>query len=183
MNRAASRHAARAAPAAIVLALAALGCAKSAPPDVGTSTAPGPSGAAGVVPVDHLAPDELVEGTQKAFGVPLPRGLEVQESFPDVVHASGEMSVHALVTYFRARLQGGSVREGERSATFEHVTAAGAPPDTELMVHVAVAPGHTLVDVAATPIRHVTPAPDEASRWRAVGLTPQGKVLDKTHLE
>ncbi|HEY6462135.1 MAG TPA: hypothetical protein VIY73_18340 [Polyangiaceae bacterium] len=168
---------------AVGLALAVAGCAKDAPPDVQASGLPGAPGASSALPADHLAPDELVEGTQKAFGVPLPRGLEIQESFPDVVHATGEMPVHALVTYFRARLQGGSVREGERSATFEHVTAPGAPRDTELMVHVAVAPGHTLVDVAATPIRHLTPAPDEASRWRAVGLTPDGKVLDKTHLE
>jgi hypothetical protein len=164
--------------------LAALGlaaCSKDTAP-AAQQTAPAPP-APSVVPLDHLGPDELVEGTEKAFGVTLPRGLRVDGRFPDVIHTSGTMTVHSLVLYFRPRFQGGSVREGERSATFEHVTAPGSPPDTELMLHVSVVPGRTLVDVAATPLVHASAFPDQASRWRAEGLTPDGKILDKTHLE
>ena len=59
----------------------------------------------------------------------LPRGLTVEQRFPDTVYATGTMTVHALTLYFR-RLQGGSLRESEKVATFERVTVAGLPAYT-----------------------------------------------------
>ena len=171
----------RTAAAGLVVAGLLSGCARHSAP---AEDAPAPPLAAvpSALPADHLAPDELVEGKERAFGVALPRGLAIEQSFVDVVHASGPMTIHALVTYFRPRLKGGSLREGEKSATFEHVTASGSPPDTELSIHFSVFPGKTLVDITATP-QHAGPTlPDNESRWREVGLSPTGKILDPTHL-
>ncbi|HEY8088437.1 MAG TPA: hypothetical protein VIF09_11345, partial [Polyangiaceae bacterium] len=158
-------------------------CSKDAPPsgDVPATIA---SIAPSTVPADHLAPGELVEGKEVAFGVVLPRGLSVDERFVDVVHASGPLSVHSLVAYFRPRLTGGAFREGERSATFEHVSAPGAPADTELTLHVSVGPGKTLVDVTATPIHHAPQlgAMSDEERWKQQGLSPNGRVLDPQHM-
>jgi hypothetical protein len=139
-------------------------------------------GSARALPADHLASDELVEGKEQAFGVILPRGLTVDERHIEVVKATGTMNAHALVKYFQAHLIGGSLREGERSATFEHVRASGTPPDTDLAIHIATFVQKTTVDVSATPIVAAPVLPDEESRWREVGLTPEGKVLDPTHL-
>jgi hypothetical protein len=164
------------------LALAGSGCSK---PSVASGDAPAsrldtpPS----TPPTDHLGPTELLEGTDRVFGVPLPRALAVEKRYPDFVYATGPMTVHALVLYFRPRLQGGSLRESEKVATFEHVTAPGLPPYTELLIHLAMTPGQTSVEMSSTTHPPAPVLPDEAARWRQVGLTPNGKILDPTHLD
>jgi hypothetical protein len=140
------------------------------------------SPAASAAPSDHLAPGELREGSQRAFGVALPSALRVKGSFVDVVYAGGPASVHALVQYFRARLEDGTMREGPAAATFEHVKVRGKP-GLELLVHIANG-----ADGASVEIRDSTPPPapalpDEPSRWRQVGLTPQGRLADPSHLD
>jgi hypothetical protein len=144
----------------------------NAPPTPQTSAAP----------VDHLAPDELVEGPEQAFGIVLPRALELKAKFVKVVYAKGSPSVHALAKYFRARLEGGSMREGPAAATFEHARVRGKP-GVELLVRVTSG-----IEGASVEIRDSTPPPvpalpDEPARWRQVGLTPQGRLADPTHLE
>jgi hypothetical protein len=135
-----------------------------------------------VAPTDHLGADELLEGSQQAFGILLPRALQVKGSFVDVVYATGHASVHALAQYFGARLQDGSMREGAYAATFEHVRVPGKP-DVELFIRIG-----TVREGASVEIRNSTPPnlllpPDEAARWRQVGLTPHGRLADPAHLD
>jgi hypothetical protein len=158
------------------------GCARD-PSSSGDLPAP-PAAAVGAsaVPADHLGPDELVEGKEQAFGIVLPRGLQVDERFVDTIHASGPVSVRALARYFRPRLTGGFLREGERSATFDGATAPGSPPDSLLTVHLEVQPGRTRVDITATKQHPLAVMPDDDSRWKAEGLSPNGRVLDPMHM-
>jgi hypothetical protein len=168
----------------IGLALLAAACGRGAPqrgdgqsPD---TTPAGPGGSA--TPTDHLAPGELAEGPERAFGIALPRDLQIKRSFVDVVYARGPVSVHSLVRYFAARLDGGSAHEAIDGATFEHVRAHGKPGE-ELLIQIS-----SVFDGAGVEIHTVTrpPAPnlpDEAARWRQVGLTPDGKLTDPTHLD
>jgi hypothetical protein len=135
-----------------------------------------------VLPADHLAPGELLEGTEQAFGITLPRGMHVDDTFAKVVYASGPMGLKPLVDYLRAHLQGGDLSEGEWSATFNHVYAPGRS-DPLLSVHIG-----TARDVVRVEFRDVTPPdlpslPDDAARYRRAGLTPSGRVLDPTHLD
>jgi hypothetical protein len=163
----------------------ATACRGSSPP--GDSPSTGASGAAAsagptAVPVDHLAPGELLEGSAQAFGITLPQGVRVDEAFVKVVYASGPLPVHPLVQYFRSRLRGGDVREGESSATFDHVTAP-SDADRPLSIHIAEVHRGALIEV-----RDATPAPapnlpDEAARWKNVGLTPNGRLADPAHFE
>lgn len=137
---------------------------------------------ASAAPVDHLAPGELLEGTDKAFDVTLPRGMRIDGTFADLIMASGQMAVHPLAAYFRAHLENGDLREGDTSATFDHVTAPGKP-ERPLSVHIAKAGDGVHVD-----IRDVTPVvlpqlPDDTARLKRVGLTPNGRLLDPTHLD
>jgi hypothetical protein len=169
----------------VVLAVAAMttACGKAArvsEPAEATTASTAPVFAA--PPADHLADGELQEGAARAFGVPLPRTLDVNASFVDVVYASGPMSVDALVRYFRARLQDGSLRAGPTVATFEHVKVRGQP-GMDLLVKIAAAPGGVTVQ-----LRDATPPPapnlpDEPARWRQVGLTPDGRLADPAHLD
>jgi hypothetical protein len=131
---------------------------------------------------DHLAPGELLEGTDKAFDVTLPRGLHVDGRFADVVLASGPLAVHPLVAYFRAHLQNGGLSEGAASATFDHVTAPDKP-ERPLSVHIQKAGDGAHVDIRDMTPPKAPPLPDEAARWKQVGLTPNGRLLDPTHLD
>ena len=149
-----------------------------------TTPAPSPEDTAPAAPaaVDHLADGELLEGSERAFDVPLPRNLRVDGAFVDAVYASGPVPLHPLVQYFRARLRGGELREGEASATFDRAHAAGKP-GRSLNIHVI-----TSTEGVRVEIRDLTPPvlpelPNEAARWQRVGLTPDGHLADPQHIE
>ena len=142
---------------------------------------PAPSASATIAP-DRLAPGELVEGRKKALGVFLPRDVHEDASFADLVYASGPVGVHPLVEYFRARLIDGSLREGPEAATFEHVHVPDAP-GKDLRVHIVLRPGGCRVELRDTTSAPVPVLPDNDARWRQVGLTPQGRLADPTHLD
>ena len=171
---------------AAVLALVALygGCKRPAPAsDAPPEQASAPIAAApDPTPVDHLAPGELLEGPVRAFGLPLPRATAVKGAFVDVTYASGPVSVHALAQYFRTRLRGGRLHERVDEATFEHATVPGNP-GVELRVHILAAADGSTVEIRDSTPPAAPSLPDEPSRWRQVGLTPQGRLADPTHLE
>jgi hypothetical protein len=135
-----------------------------------------------VLPADHLAPGELLEGTEQAFGVTLPEGMHVDDTFATVIYASGPMTLKPLVDYFRGHLQGGDLSAGEWSATFEHVFAPGKsePP---LSVHIGTARDVVRVEIRDETPPELPPLPDDPARYRRAGLTPTGRVLDPTHLD
>jgi hypothetical protein len=146
---------------------------------------PGASGVpvkAPALPADHLAPGELLEGTQEAYAIKLPQMVKVDASFSKETDASGPVVLHAMVDYLRARVTGGELREGADSATFEHVTAPGHA-EPELSIHlVKFRDVVRIVFTDTTPV--VQPAlPDDAARFKRAGLTPGGKILDPTHLD
>jgi hypothetical protein len=136
-------------------------------------------------PADHLAPGELVEGTQEAFGVTLPRVVVVDESFVDAVYASGPATLDSLVPYFRARLEGGTAHRGPTTATFEHTRVRGKADKAavDVLVRVTSAPGGASVEIRNTTPPPAPVLPDQAARWRQVGLTPEGRIADPSHLD
>jgi hypothetical protein len=176
---------------ACIAALSALvaltpGCRRPVPSDDGhTVPAEGTaeiSPAPSATPVDRLAPDELLSGSEQAFGIVLPRAVTVKGRFVDVVYADASASVHALAQYFRPRLHDGSMREGPAAAAFEHVKVRGQP-GLELDVHIVSAPQGASVEIRDATPQPPPALPDEPSRWRQVGLTPNGHLLDPTHLD
>jgi hypothetical protein len=131
--------------------------------------------------VDHLAPGELVEGTKVAMGIKLPRDIFLEEAFDNVAYARGLVPVHPLVLYFRARVRDGSLREGELSATFEHVHAPSRP-DRELSIHMGTTVGGVRVEIRDTTPPVASNLPNDEARLRQVGLRPDGRWLDPKHL-
>jgi len=169
------------------LALAVLvvmaSCGKPEPSSDGpASSGQAVAAATASTPADHLAPGELVEGTQQAFGLTLPRGVTVDTRLPNVVNASGPVAIKPLVTYLRERLEGGSVSSEELATRFVHVKPRGQPGPV-LDLYIAPTLGKTLLQVSTEPEVAPSTLPDEPSRWRAVGLTPDGKLLDPTRTE
>jgi hypothetical protein len=116
-----------------------------------------------------------------ALGVKLPRDLHLEEAFNDLAYARGAVPLHSLVQYFRARLRDGNLHEGEEAATFDHVHAPGRP-DRELSVHIAATAGAMRVELRDTTMPVTSSLPNDEARFRQVGLTPDGRWLDPTHL-
>jgi hypothetical protein len=154
----------------------------SDPNDTGATPSGTPVVPVASSPPDHLAPGELVEGTEQAFGIALPRGMQVTQSFVDLVTATGPVSVPSLSRYLGARLVGGTLREGKDAATFEHVAARGKP-EPELLVKITSTFAGARLEFHKVTHQQVHLLPDEEARWRQVGLTPQGKIIDPSHAE
>jgi hypothetical protein len=164
------------------LALTVAACRAHPPPDL-MAPDTGASAEADETPVDRLAPGELVEGSDEAYGLKLPRGLDVTSRFAPVVYASGRLPVRPVVDYLRARLQGGELREGPTSATFQHVLVRGGQPDRELSVHVAQTVAGVTVEMRNTTPPRIPDMPNDAERMKRVGLNPHGGFLDPKHLD
>jgi hypothetical protein len=150
--------------------------------DSGDLTAAAPVESASARPPDHLAPDELLEGPDKAFGLALPRGSQVTSRFSDSVSATTIAHIAPLVSYVRARVREGTISKGATSATFEHVRIPGDPGhEYRIRLREAGGQGATLGVDDTTPPPDTGGTPEE--RERALGLTPDGKIADPTHLE
>ena len=181
-----SRHLLVFAIAASSVAVAgAAGCRRSGE-DAGGGAGAGGKGvdAAELLPPEHLAPGELVEGNESAFGVKLPRDVTVERRFGDVVYGTTNASVQALTTYFQKRVRDGKLVSSPNMAAIQEADVPGQPG---LKVEVRLTYAERLV-VTTVEIRNVTRPPDtlphdEAARWRAAGMTPDGKPLDPTHLQ
>jgi hypothetical protein len=161
-----------------------LACSRAPPPGdapVATATAT-PQAAASAVPPDHLAPGELVEGLDKAFGMALPREVHIERNQPGSVRAIGPVSVHALAKYFRTRIAEGQRNEGDTFAEFDDVRLGGNPGHVFRLRMTELPPKGTLLEIDDVTPPPVPDLPSEEARWRQVGLTPQGKLLDPTHL-
>jgi hypothetical protein len=135
-------------------------------------------------PVDRLAPGELIPGTAKAFGIVLPRDLQVDQALTDVVFASGPINAADLANYVRARVTEGDVSVGATATVFDKVKVNGAP-NRLLFVRIYAGP---MGRGAHVEVRDVTPPPlpdlpNVESRWKQVGLSPDGKLLDPQHLK
>jgi hypothetical protein len=172
---------ARAAIAAALIAVA--GCSKAMPAidsqeEAGTpsQTEPNP------ITPDHLAPGELLEGPVRVFGLALPSAATANGTFVDVAYVSATASVQSLARYFRARVNAGTLRESPSAATFEHVKVPGKP-GMELLVRITAAAAGSNIEIRDTTPPVAPALPDEQSRWRQVGITPQGRLADPTHLD
>ncbi len=165
--------------AVLLGALSLVACHKpvSAAADAGTV-------ASATVAPDELAPGELPEGTDHAFGLTLPRGTRVEQSFSDSLYARVSSPSEAVANYVRARVKDGTVTAGAIGTVFDGVRA---PADPARVLHIRVIRFPTLQGCRLE-VRDVTPVPapnlpDEAARWKSVGLTPDGKLADPKHLQ
>jgi hypothetical protein len=160
---------------ALVIAASLLSCHR---PTSGAA----PAASASAAP-DHLAPGELVEGPLRALDLRLPVGMQVREAFTSVVYAWGPVDPMQLANYVRGHVKGGSISVGAAATVFDHVTVP-ANPKRLLRVRVETA---GVGRSAQLEVRDVTPPPqapaaDEAERWRRIGMTPDGKLIDPSHL-
>lgn len=133
-------------------------------------------------PVDQLAPGEIAEGKETAFGITLPRKMTITARFADTVFARGDLTIEDTTRYVRQRVVAERVDVGPAKTVFTKATSKSDPGKILAIEIVSVGNGSQLV------LRDATPPPpepglSEEERWKKLGLSPQGKLLDPTHLE
>lgn len=168
---------------ATILALAAASaCSKD---DERVLTGPSASvDAMAPLPHDHLAPGELLPGTETAFGLTLPRGSRIESTFPQQIIAACDAKPADVANYVRRHVSMGAVKVGAAATMWDGAQVA-ARPGRELTIKVEEGP--TGVGTRIT-LRDVTPPPfdpslTEEQRWRQAGVAPGGKLVDPTHLQ
>jgi hypothetical protein len=162
----------------VLAALACGGCKKRRPPtEVEAPVAPSVE-----LPVDRALPGELAEGSEKAFGLTLPRVMVVRGRFDDIVYGDAEVTPDKVANYIRARVSAAKVETGPAKTVFPRVTVRGQP-DVELAIQVLSHGGSTELQIRNLSLVKMTPGLSEEQRWRAAGLKPDGTPLDPTHLE
>lgn len=138
-------------------------------------------------PPDHLVVDEVVEGKEKAFGLPLPRLARVAARFESSVDVYSPLSPEEVVNFVRARVKDGKITPGSSSTLLQLVVPI-ADPQKLLSIDVHAFHGPDPTVRCEMIIRDVTPLPTEPGltddqRWKKAGLTSDGHVADPSHLQ
>lgn len=138
-------------------------------------------------PPDHLVAGEVVEGKERAFGLPLPRLSRINAYFERTVDVYSPLSPEDLVNFVRARVKDGKVTPGSSSTLLVEVVPLGDPAK-RLTIDVHAFHGNDPSARSEMIVRDTTPIPTEPGltdeqRWKKAGLTPDGHIADPKHLQ
>jgi hypothetical protein len=139
-----------------------------------------------IKPPDHLAPSEVVEGKERAFGLPLPRTARIAARFEKTVHVQTPLTPEELVNFVRPRVKDGKVTPGTSGTQLFDVTPL-TDPQKHLTIDVRLYRGGDGYRSEMI-VRDTTPAPVEPGltdeqRWQKAGLTPSGQIADPKKLQ
>jgi hypothetical protein len=137
-------------------------------------------------PPDHLSAGEVVEGSERAFGLPLPRASRVAARFTTSTHVTSTVTPEQLANFVRARVKEGTVTPGTSSTRLEGVIPRD-DKNKRLTIDVRPLRG-TDGTRSEMVIQDTTPPPfdpklTDEQRWNKAGLTPDGRLLDPKHVE
>ena len=127
--------------------------------------------------LDTAAPGEMAEGKQMAFDFPVPRELEIEANFSDMVSAVGEVSFEDLTNYVRQRVETTQIETGPAKTVFLNA-ALKAKPKRRLFIEVSRNGGRVALLIRDKTRKPAEQGLTEAERWRRAGLTPQGEMID-----
>lgn len=127
-------------------------------------------------PIDTTEPGEIAEGSERAFGLPIPRDMRIKARLDDTWYAEGRFSLEDLANYVRDRVEPARIDRGPNKTVFVDAALAG---DESRRVEVEIIRGSGRVEMI---VRDRTRPPVEEGlsveeRWRRAGMTPDGKVL------
>lgn len=156
----------------LALALALAGCeAGPAPQPPANSVEPA---------LDRLQPGESLPGVETAFGIEVPRGMQLTARFPDVVQLRGRVPLSDLVKYYRKHVKVSAIELGANQAVFPAVYVNG---DTSRRVYRIVITDHGARRTIRMTDETKPPAVQglsEAERWKRAGLQSDGTQLDRS---
>jgi hypothetical protein len=163
-------------------ALALLGCESKG---TGAPVAPSASAQPSALPVDHLAEGELQPGKSEVFGFPVPVGMELENRFADRAYLNApRISPERLANYVRQHVTVSHVEIAAARTVFPNARINGNTTGKVYLLEVAPAgAGARLTIKDATPPPPPPPGLSDAERWRAAGMSPDGRPLDLKKLE
>ncbi|MBX3211955.1 MAG: hypothetical protein KF850_07980 [Labilithrix sp.] len=135
---------------------------------------------------DRLAPGEIPEGKERAYTLPLPLHSAVKATFPSSVHVASSHTLEELSNFVRVRVKDGTTSSGATETRFDRVVVVKDPSRT-LSIQIRSAPRSgpfrsqmVISDLTRPPEE---PGLTDEDRWRKAGMTPDGKLIDRKHLE
>jgi hypothetical protein len=137
-------------------------------------------------PPDHLAPNEVAEGKERAFGLPLPRFARIAARFDKKVHVQSPHTPEDLVNFVRARVKDGKITPGTtETQLIDVVPRDDAKKRLTIEVRALRGGGDAKSEMI---IKDTTPPPLEPGltdeqRWKKAGLTPDGRIVDPQSLQ
>jgi hypothetical protein len=138
------------------------------------------------LPVDHLAEGELQPGKTEVFGFPVPVGVELESRFADRAYLRApRISAERLANYVRQQVTVSHVEIAAARTVFPNARINGNTSGRVYVLEVAPTRegGASLVIKDATPPPPPPPGLSDAERWRAAGMSPDGRPLDLKKLE
>lgn len=131
---------------------------------------------------DRLTPGQLLEGDDEVFGLRLPEHTTLLAVFRTSASMEGPYDPLDLAAYLKPRLDASHVEMAGEHILFPKARIRGGK-DEIFRIEVAKAPRG-----ASLQLRNITPPRaeqglSEAERWRKVGLTPEGELLDPHGME
>jgi hypothetical protein len=173
-------------PALLALAaFVALGCGKRSRAEAvqPNASATAPVTATSALPADHALPGELAEGAERAFGLALPRRMNVSARFPDAVFAGGEVAPELVANFVRERVVAAQVDTGPTRTVFLRATTKSEPGRMLRIDVIARGAGVTDLFIRDETRAPAAPGRTPEERWRQLGFAPDGTPLDLKHLE
>lgn len=152
------------------------GCKKEAPP-------PPPSPVNEKPPEpDRLPAGQLMEGDQVAFKLSLPVGSTIEAIFRESVSVRGEYPPEDLAAYLKTRLRSGHVEMAGDKIVFPKAQVR-AGDDRIFRVEIGPVPGGAQLRMRDITPARAEPGLTEEERWRQVGMTPDGRLIDAENLK
>lgn len=132
-----------------------------------------PSGV-GRVPIDTLAPGEIAEGKEIAFGLRLPRDMRVTSRQSRAVFALGRLHIEEVSNFVRDRVDAKQVDTGPTRTRFVEAVPL-RDKTTTIDIEVIVTRQGTEIVVRDRTRVPAEPGLSDEERWRRAGLQPNGK--------
>ncbi len=143
---------------------------------------PAASSAASVAP-DRLEPNELAEGTEIAFKLKLPRGMQVTFRGPFEVRAEGNIEADRVANYIRKHMHSDGVEVGAARTIFGNARVRGDPQAPACQVEVIASGTRTRLIIRDLTPEKYDPSLTPEQRWKKFGLDPNGRLIDPQHME
>jgi hypothetical protein len=168
-----------------LLLACALGSSACKSKDTSDKLAASASAQPSALPVDHLAEGELQPGKTEVFGFPVPVGMELESRFADRAYLRApRISAERLANYVRQQVTVSHVEIAAARTVFPNARINGNTSGRVYVLEVSPAQaGSSLVIKEATPPPPPPPGLSDAERWRAAGMSPDGRPLDLKKLE
>jgi hypothetical protein len=123
-------------------------------------------------------------GTEKAFGIPVPRELKVKARFSQAVHLAGRARAADLTEYFRGYVLVDHLELSGTETIFPLVRVKGSPDSRLFRIRISeVSDKNSEVVIEDVTPPPTTPGLSETQRWEQVGMNPDGTLKDRLQLK